>query len=321
MDKNFIRYAIFTFLDLLLIFYRIFVLIFYQNFASNTLQILFYIVFIFMTLLYVFMIIINIPIRIGCIKNIKENLKDNDTVIRIIVVVFYIFQVTVLYFYFKYVHYYKVNCPFTLTDDFSQHYKERCELYNKNIYSRYSNQYICTYDPTNDFKYKIVRSGKSRYEVEKRITKKLEDDFLVCVSFTKEIKDNTIVNAFCREYTDSKKYYCSRTNQPERYNKISDKSCKNKTKYYVGINIIYIISIFEIFYVKIAINIHYYDLPYYEFRCKKNSYNNNNTTSVNIDNNLISIFGSNQKKNDFGFEKKEENVEFTKHNKEKEIDK
>ena len=274
MDSSFICYTILIFFDFLFIFYRMFVLIIYIDFVSKALQILFYIIFIFMTLFYIFMIIINIPIRIGCIESINQNLKDNKTkktVLGIIVAVFGIFQIIVLSIFLGYVDYYKVNCPFTLTDDFSEHYEKRCQLYNKNMNSRYSNQYICTYDPTNDFKYKIVRSGKSRYEVEKRIIKKLEDDFLVCVAFTKEIEDNPIVKAFCREYIDSKKYYCSRTNQPEKYNKISDKSCKNKTKYYVGINIIYIISIFEIFYVKIAINIHYYDLPLYEFRYKKKS--------------------------------------------------
>ena len=333
MDSSLICYTIFIFFDLLFIFYRLFVLIIYIDFVSSALQILFYIIFIFMTLFYLFMIIINIPIRIGCIESINQNLKDNKTkktVLGIIVFAFGIFQLVVLSFFLGYVDYYQVNCPFILTDDFSEHYKKRCQLYNKNMNSRYSNQYICTYDPTNDFKYKYVRSGRSRYKKEKKIREKIEDDFLVCVDFSKEIEDNPIVTSFCREYIDSKKYYCSRTNQPKRYNKVSDESCKSKTKYYVGMIIIIVISYLEIIYAILAVFIHYYDLPYYEFRHKKkktnynNKINNNNNTSVNINNNLNYIFGGDQKKNDAGFEKKEEkgvdkNGEFTKS--EKKIDK
>ena len=263
------------------------------------------------------MIIINIPIRIGCIESINQNLKDNKTiktVLGIIVVVFGIFQIIVFFIFLGYMDYYKVNCPFTLTDDFSEHYKKRCQLYNKNMNSRYSNQYICTYDPTEDFKYKFVRRGKRSYKKEKRIREKIEDDFLVCVAFSKEIEDNPIVTSFCREYIDSKKYYCSRTNQPEKYNKVSDESCKSRTKYYVGMIIILVISYLEINYVIIAVCIHYYNLPYYEFshrKKKKTNYNNkinnnSNNTSVNINNNLNYIFGGEQKRNDAGFEKKEE---------------
>ena len=263
MDSSLICYTIFIFFYLLFIFYRMFVLIIYIDFVSSALQILFYIIFIFMTLFYIFMIIINIPIRIGCIESINQNLKDNKTiktVLGIIVVVFGIFQIIVFFIFLGYVDYYKVNCPFTLTDDFSEHYKKRCQLYNKNMNSRYSNQYICTYDPTEDFKYKFVRRGKRSYKKEKRIREKIEDDFLVCVAFSKEIEDNPIVTSFCREYIDSKKYYCSRTNQPEKYNKVSDESCKSRTKYYVGMIIILVISYLEINYVIIAVCIHYYDL-------------------------------------------------------------
>ena len=318
MDSRLICYTIFIFFDLLFIFYRLFVLIIYIDFVSSALQILFYIIFIFMTLFYLFMIIINIPIRIGCIESINQNLKDNETkktVLGIIVFAFGIFQLVVLSFFLGYVDYYQVNCPFILTDDFSEHYKKRCQLYNKNMNSRYSNQYICTYDPTNDFKYKYVRSGRSRYIKEKRIREKIEDDFLVCVDFSKEIEDNPIVTSFCNEYSNSKKYYCSRTNKPKKYSNVKDKNCKNKSKFYIGIIVILVISLLEFFYVELAICFHYYNLPYYIFTRtrKEREVRGNNCSSGNINSNLSSIFDSNQKHNKIDAHKKQKgNIEIDK---------
>ena len=52
---------------------------------------------------------------------------------------------------------YLVQCPFTLNKlNYDKHLKRRCELYNINNYSRYSYQYICSYDSSKEFKYNLL---------------------------------------------------------------------------------------------------------------------------------------------------------------------
>ena len=261
------------------------------------------------------MILINIPIKINCIKIINENLKKakkKKIIIGILLGIFCVFQIILLCFYFTDVEYYKKNCPFTLTDELSEHYNKRCELYNINKNSRYSNQYICSYDPTNDFKYKAIKNNGQNV---KNIEQKIEDDYLVCVAFNKEIEDNTIVTSFCNEYSNSKKYYCSRTNKPKKYSNVKDKNCKNKSKFYIGIIVILVISLLEFFYVELAICFHYYNLPYYIFTRtrKEREVRGNNCSSGNINSNLSSIFDSNQKHNKIDAHKKQKgNIEIDK---------
>ena len=220
--------------DILFCLYKIFILMYYQGYVSLVKQILFNITFAFMSLFYIFMLLLYIPCRINFINEIKDKIKDSRItkyIITIIVCAFWIFQYVMISLYLTDVEYYKKNCPFSIADELSEHYKKRCELYNINNNSRYLNQYICSYDPTEDFRYKIVKSGKHSHKKDKRIEKEIKDDFLVCVSFNKEIEDNKIVASFCKEYIKEKKYYCSRTNQPKKNYKVDDKNCKSTAKY------------------------------------------------------------------------------------------
>ena len=134
---------------------------------------------------------------------------------------------------------------------------------------------------------------------------------MVCVAFKKQIEDNPIVTSFCNEYSNSRKYYCSRTNKPKKYSDVKDKNCKNKTKFYVGIIIILVIALLENFYVELAICFHYYNFP--SRSRKKREEIESNCSSGNITNNLSSIFDSNQKQNIADTHKKQKgNIEIDK---------
>ena len=294
--------------DILFCLYKIFILIYYQDYVSLVKQKLFIITFSFMSLFYIFMLLLYIPCRINFINEIKDKIKDSRTtkyIILFIVCVFWIFQYVIICLYLSDIEYYKKNCPFSITDELSQHYKKRCELYNINNNSRYLNQYICSYDPTEDFRYKIERNGKHTSRKDKRIGKEIKDDFLVCVSFNKEIENNQIVASFCQEYIKEKKYYCSRTNQPKKNFKLDDKNCKSIAKY-VGIIIINVLMFFELFYIILAIllidNLVYSDIDL------EINYNNNNANvnpNPNVNNANSTLNSDNMRnENDTSFKKK-----------------
>ena len=307
-NKNFVLYLLLICFGLFFYLYKIFILRYYQNFVSKALQILFLIIFVFMTLFYIFLFIILIPIKINFINEFKCKLKKNileSLIIIIITNLLWIFELIIICLYFKEVEYYCKNCPFFLKDELNKHYKRRCELYNINENSRYSNQYICSYDPTKDFKYKKVKIGNNYYNVEKKISKKIEDDFLICVKLNHEIYDNLIISSFCEEYNDIDKYYCSRTNQPKKFDKIDDKNCKNKS-IYSGIITILIIVILELpylIYAPIAI----FEYTYYEFNNSiqhSSNQNNNANVDVNVNNKSNSTIDSDNKKNEIEYQKK-----------------
>ena len=295
--------------DILFCLYKIFILIYYQDYVSKVKQILFNITFAFMSLFYIFRLLLYIPCRINFINEIKNKIKDSKTtkyIIFFIVFVFWIFQYVMIILYFIDLQYYKINCPFSIADELSEHYKKRCELYNINNNSRYLNQYICSYDPTKDFRYETVSYGKYYYQnKDKRIEKEIKDDFLVCVSFNKEIEDNQIVASFCQEYIKEKKYYCSRTNQPKKNFKVDDKNCKSIAKY-VGIIIIIVLMPLESCYILLALVL--IDELVYSYIDSEINYNNNNANvnpNPNVNKADSTLNTDNMKnENDISFEKK-----------------
>ena len=133
--------------------------------------------------------------------------------------------------FFKYWKY----CPYLIKDlDYNLDFERRCELYNINKNSRYSYQYICSYDSSKDFK---------KYDLEYEI----QNDNIICISVYKIKKTNEIIFKFNNEYKDNINYYCSRTNSPYNYPFVNHTNCK-KVKYSLMIAL-YIIFIFEfIFY-------------------------------------------------------------------------
>ena len=127
---------------------------------------------------------------------------------------------------------YLVHCPFTLNKlNYDKHLKKRCELYNINNYSRYSYQYICSYDPSKEFIYNLKKD--------------IKNDVLVCIPFKTLIYGNDIVSLFNNGYQNTKKYYCGRTKMPaDNYTFIDPENCNDKPKY-VGNVILFIFSMFQ----------------------------------------------------------------------------
>ena len=98
----------------------------------------------------------------------------------------------------KYIDYLNI-CPYTISDlDLKLHLKRRCELYNINNNSRYSYQYICSYNSSKELQIK-------------KLSKKQKQDFnsynALCLKVESLIKNNSIVDLFSKEYSNSDKYY------------------------------------------------------------------------------------------------------------------
>ena len=123
---------------------------------------------------------------------------------------------------------YKIICPFTLKDiDMKSHVEKRCEFYNKNLNSRYSYQYICSYNPIDDFKKLIL--DKTEYDPQNKL------DLIKCVIVTNILDNNDVVFEFSEEYSDIDKYYCSTVFEPKKNNYINYNEChKEKNSIYVS---------------------------------------------------------------------------------------
>ena len=123
---------------------------------------------------------------------------------------------------------YKIICPFTLKDiDMKSHIEKRCEFYNKNLNSRYSYQYICSYNPIDDFKKLIL--DKTEYDPQNKL------DLIKCVIVTNILDNNDVVFEFSEEYSDIDKYYCSTVFEPKKNNYINYNEChKEKNSIYVS---------------------------------------------------------------------------------------
>jgi hypothetical protein len=138
---------------------------------------------------------------------------------------------------FKYLEYLEI-CPYTISDlDLKLHLERRCDLYNINNNSRYSYQYICSYNSAEEFKIK-------------QLIKKQEKDInsynVICVKVESLIKNNSIIDLFSKEYANSDKYYCSITNKPKDFNYAEHKDCNNtiKENLFILVNAIYYIQLY-----------------------------------------------------------------------------
>ena len=123
--------------------------------------------------------------------------------------------------YSKYKKYW-LNCPFTITDE-NYNYERRCELYNINNNSRYSYQYICSYDSSKEFINKELVS-KDAVKKKKKLQKEIKPEYIICNPVIKLIPNNSIIDLFNKNYNKNK-YYCSRTDKPKKLSLAKDKDC------------------------------------------------------------------------------------------------
>ena len=171
------------------------------------------------------------------------------------------------------------QCPFTLNKlNYNIRLQKRCELYNINNYSRYTYQYICSYDASKDFKYNLKKERKN--------------DVIICIPFKTLIDNNDIVSNFYNEYKYSEKYYCSRTKRtPDDYYKfINPKNCNDKSNY-IRTVIFFVISLFSFLIFENSIIFIYSDASYNYIKDQSNSERNvsNGRINQNIENNENNI--------------------------------
>ena len=189
---------------------------FFTILTQVSLQVLFYICFFALCSFYIFILLYEISIYGKYLKNLKYKFENR------ILLLFGIFYLLIFcFFIILYINLFKFqkfirNCPFYLDKLNSDlYFDRRCELYDTNYNSRYSYQYICSYDPSKEF----LDTRKLKQEI--------KPDIIICTKFN-ELLDNSIINNFKDVYNKKDKYYCSRTNMPQEndYSFGKAKDCK-----------------------------------------------------------------------------------------------
>jgi len=237
-----------------------------------------------------------IPLKSNSINKTRAKLAliTRKKIIPYITSLLYFFELIMIGIVYFYVKDYWENCPFFIYDDLNKHYNRRCELYNINHNSRYSYQYICSFDPSGPFKYETETHFLYDKKVEKKLRKKIQPDYLRCIRLNSLITGNEVIALFINEYKNSKNYYCSRTNKPKKNFSISDKDCKNKKK--IILLCLYIIFSIVQFFLIICIPIVIGDKnPGFN---EYNDYNRNgNIDNRNNNNNYNNYYNNNNNNN------------------------
>ena len=217
-----------------------------------SLQVLMYISLFALCSIYIFYLLIEISIYGKYLKNLKYKLEKH------IFLSSFIFLLLILFFYaiifINIIRFSKfiINCPFYLDKlDYALDFDRRCELYETNYNSRFSYQYICSYDSSKEF----ADINK------KKLIQKINPDNVICTKFNKLI-DSTIINNFKNVYNKKDIFYCSRTNMPQEndYSFAKTKDCR-MSKYKLMISLCCIITFQSIYpllfmrsFVKLARN-------------------------------------------------------------------
>lgn len=203
--------------------------------TTKAIRILYYIYFAFISIYYLFLFLSELSLNINFLNKIKETINKHIVFVTLIFFIinfleFILLSINVT----KFMKFWK-NCPYIMSDlDYSLHYKRRCELYNIHNNSRYSYQYICSYDSSKDFNYK----SKLKEEVNPEIVR--------CVQVNNLIEDNEIIELFSNEYSKNNNYYCSRADKPEKYSFAKNKDC-TRTKYSLMVVFLFF-SLFQIYF-------------------------------------------------------------------------
>ena len=249
MNKSqFIITLIILFLGIICFLDSIFILIYYI-WTSLAIKILYYIFFSFLFLCYIYSVFLEILFNKSCLRNIRDRVyKKKSIIIFGVIFLFLSFsQFIVLSTNNENYKKYLKNCPYTISDlDLNLHLEKRFDLYNINNNSRYSYQYICSYNSSKDFKYQEDQINDRK---PKLLEKEIKPGNVICLKVESLIKNNSIINLFNNEYTNSDKYYCSRTNKPEDFTYAHHKDCNNKTKKIIII-ILYTINYLQVLIVE-----------------------------------------------------------------------
>ena len=206
----------------------------FMVFTTTAIKVLLYFLFLILMFYYIFFITTELLDKYKFFNNLKEKMRDK---ILVVVLLFYIIlftEVIILSINLSNFTKYFANCPFTITDK-NYNYERRCDLYNINSNSRYSYQYICSYDSSIYFK----ENNK------KKINEKIKPGYVICNELKTLISDNNVIDLFNEKYK-KKKYYCSRTDRPKKYSFAKDKDCKKAIN--VFMKIFYILPYIQILF-------------------------------------------------------------------------
>jgi len=183
-----------------------------------SLQVLFYINFFFLCLIYITILLNEISIYGKYLENFNNKLEKRIILFNFTVFFLFIYFYAILFINLLDFQKFIRNCPYYLDKlDYDLNYDRRCELYDINYNSRYSYQYICSYDSSKDFA-----------EINKeKLKQEIKPDKVICVKYN-ELIDNIIINKFKEVYNKKDKYYCSRTNIPQEsdYSFAKAKDCR-----------------------------------------------------------------------------------------------
>ena len=206
--------------------------------TSKALGILSYICSSIIIIYYIYILLIENDLDINILKKLREYPIKVTYCICCISLLFTFFELIILLINVtKFSNFWR-NCPFIISDlDYNLHLNRRCELYNINNNSRYSYQYICSYDPSKEF--------------DNKFKQEIKPEKIICNQVKTLIPDNNIISLFNDEYSEKKKYYCSRTDMPKDYSFAKHKDCK-QIKYNVIITF-YMLSLVQIFFIYIYI--------------------------------------------------------------------
>ena len=204
-------------------------------------RLIIYLCNLFIIAYYTNIIIIELNINVKLINNFRNKIIKIFAKFSLIYIFIYILEIfTISINLAKYETDFLKNCPYILNDlNYKLHLRRRCELYNINKNSRYSYKYICSYDSSQEFKYKDL--DKNRKKI---INKEIEPDYVICVQAKKLLTENMVIDLFNKEYKNTQKYFCSRTNKPKAFIYAKSEDCNNLIKYIFNI-FLFIVIIFQ----------------------------------------------------------------------------
>ena len=257
-----IAYSLFLIMSIL-------TLIFITN-TSKSIAISIYIIYSLGILSYSYFIILFILKKINSVNEYCFG-KIKNIILCLLIIALYSEPIVFLLNYSSYIRYQKI-CAFTLGDmDIKLHLKKRCDLYNINTNSRYSYQYICSYNPTDELK--NFELSKKEFETSNKL------DIIRCLPIKNLLNNNIVISEFAQEYEDKEKYYCNIVYKPVTNKFIGNVEC-NKNRY-----ALYKLScsflLLQLFFITISIV------------CLKNKeINNNNNLQREIDDSALFRYGA-----------------------------
>ena len=168
-------------------------------------------------LLFLFLFLLLLPASKKCIE-LTNKLNKKFLIIVLLTTAIFLMKVLITQINYNKIEYFYKNCPFFLNAPIEFLYEKRCIFYNTNENSRFSYQYICSYDASKDF---------TNEKCGGNICSEIKKENVVCTNAINPIEKNDIARNFFLTYNEYEKFYCSRTDIPEDPKYIKQEECNN----------------------------------------------------------------------------------------------